>query len=302
MTIINRVRSVAADRLRPTLQGLASVLPGDAGTTLAGIGSAIITGGPAAAKALIPSKAAIPDLVLGEVARQQSTGAAAQARSQADQLRRQREGRPPSGVPATPGGTPVARSTGSAPVPWAGAPMFGGLTLERYRQLYVESGMTPREFKNLFWVGVSELVPSREAPAGPGPFNLLAMDVSFSPCTMPGDALQVGSANIDSLVAAERVEVRLTTLDDARGSIKRWFTAKADQAAHRDGTFGLPAEYLLILHIVQMDVLGESSPADRLHYRYLVRPSNVDVELSRRAAELGEVPMSFVQFDTFMEP
>jgi hypothetical protein len=48
---------------------------------------------------------------------------------------------------------------------------------------------------------------------------------------------------MDKLTGIEPTELSITTMDDSRGSLKRWFDAKVEQAAHSDGTFGLPSEY-----------------------------------------------------------
>lgn len=185
-------------------------------------------------------------------------------------------------------------------LPWTSAPLYGGLTLDKYRQLAVDSAMLARSWKNLWFLSIEEYQASRESPSGPGPINLLAVDASFTAFAMPGEQVQLGSANMDKLESTERVELRLTCFDDDRGSIKRWFIAKADQAAHVDGTFGLPAEYLCTITITHMATFSGASPSTNMTHRWLMRPNNVDLELSRRANELEEVPMSFVQFDTFM--
>lgn len=199
--------------------------------------------------------------------------------------------------PATP---PNEKPTGSPPEPWTAAPLWGGLTLDRYRKLFVESAMTPHAWKNLWFVSITEQQPSREAPFGVPALNMLALDVNFAPCTLPGDVVPIGGSNMDNLATTERVELRMTTLDDERGSVSRWFIAKADQAAGTDGTFGVPSDYLLTVTVIQMDPTGEASDLFRMTHRWLMRPGNIDIELSRRAPELQELQMSFVQFDTFM--
>jgi hypothetical protein len=223
-------------------------------------------------------------------------------RSLADSFELQSAGRTVQSVLGlSPTPTPKANSTGSQPAPWTAAPLWGGLTLERYRELFVESAMMPHAWKNLWFVSISEQSPSLESPFGVPTMNLLALDVSFSPCTLPGEAVPIGGANMDKLTGTERVELRMTTLDDDQGSVKRWFIAKSDQAAGTDGTFGLPADYLVTVTIAQMDPLGELGTLQRMVHRWLMRTGNIDIELSRRAPELEELQLSFVQFDTFMK-
>lgn len=304
MTIIDRVRSVVAQRTQSAVAGaVTGKLPGLLGTAVAGAITRGIAGGVEAAKASLPAPNQIPELILGEVSRRQSAAVQKAARRVEEQLGRQAAGRLVASVPGLSAlTTPVAIPAAQPPTEWTPAPLYGGLTLERYRQLFVESAMTERAWKNLFFVSIEELSPSQEAPGGPGPINLLAVDVGFSPCTMPGDMVPIGGANLDSLTQTERVELRLSTLDDARGSLKRWFVAKADQVAHVEGTMGVPAEYLVAITVTHMAPDNAGDNDQRLRHKWLMRPSNIEIELSRRAPELEELQMSFVQFDTFMLP
>lgn len=241
----------------------------------------------------------------------QAAGGVAKAAAQraTQQLNNQIAGRIGSALPhplagglQRPTAPPKSAPAGPPPTNWTPAPLWGGMSPDDYYRLFNESAMTPRAWKNLFFVSIEELRQSKESPSGAGAINLLAADVSFAPVSMPGEAIAIGSANIDNLSATERIEVRLTTFDDSFGTLKRWFLAKCDQAARLDGTFGLPADYLVVLTITHMDPANAASSRDRMRHRFLMRPSNVEIELSRRSPELEELPMSFVQFDTFMEP
>ena len=304
MSIIDRIRSAAATRAQSSVQAaVTSVVPGLLGETLAGAVMRGITQGPKGFRSVIPNlKNAAPDLILGEVERRSAEGFAASKR-QAEQLASQAAGRPVSlGPPPVGGGTPRAKPEFAPPTTWTPAPVWGGLSLDEYRRIFVESAMTAKAFKNLFYVSITDLKPSKEAPNGAGGFNLFALDVSFAPYTMPGDSVAIGSANMDNLQATERVELRITTLDDSRGSLKRWFAGKADQAAREDGTFGVPADYLMVIEVTHMATALPGRQDPRLSHRWLMRVSNIDHELSRRAPELEELQMSFVQFDTFVKP
>ena len=115
-------------------------------------------------------------------------------------------------------------------------------------------------------------------------------------------AVAIGSANLDHLTGSERTDLRLTTLDDDRGSITRWFAAKCDQTAHADGTFGLPADYLVTVDITQMAPTNKGTDKERMKFKFLMRPVAIEKELSRRSGELEEIQISFTQFDTFMVP
>lgn len=313
MSIIDRVRDGATKRLETragsilgavrsaaTMQAVSAV-----GKALGKIdqAQAALVGGAVQA---VGGAASPLGRVLGRALGQLPSPAAGSARA-ASQLARQTLGRIPGSLPPPPAAPviPARPARAAAPVPpatrWTPAPLWGGMTPDEFYQLFNQSAMTARAWKNLFFVSIEELTPSRESPAGAGAINLLAVDVSFAPVTMPGEAIQIGGANMDSLTATDRVELRLTTFDDDRGTLKRWFIAKCDQAARLDGTFGLPADYLVIVTVAHMDPTNAASSRDRMRHRFLMRPSNIELELSRRGPELEELPMAFVQFDSFME-
>lgn len=282
-SILNRIRAQTNGRLQ---QRGATLLSG-AGSFAAGAG--INVGGNLAARVGDLQNAALgrafeavnSDTVLGRAA---------------GRLAEQFGIRRPSRNPALP--------VDGARAQWTPAPVFGNLSAGEFYDVWRATAMIPHAYKNLFWVSVTDYLPngSRYAPNGPPEeFNLLAVDVSFAPFTNPGEAVPLGSGNIDNLSQAERVEMRITTFDDERGSIKRWYHGKADQATHRDGTFGLPAEYLLVVRVTHMAPTNAGSDDARFRHAFLMRPANIEHELSRRDAALEELQLSFVQFDTFME-
>ncbi len=298
MSILDRVRSAIAGRAASPLQSaVQSVVPGLLGDNLAGALTRGIAMGPEGFRQLIPDlKSASPDLILGEVNRRIN------AREDA-KLRAQIEGRSAPGGPEVglPNSLDAPASDGPSD-PWPGAPVWGGLTLQEYRRLWEDTARTPKAFKNLFHIAIKDYRPSREAPGGAAGFNMFALDVSFAPCTSPGDSVAIGSGSMDNLNGAERVELRITTLDDVRGSVKRWFMAKADQAVRIDGTFGLPVDYLVTVDVTHMATTETAESDPRLTHRWLMRASSMDNELSRRAPELEELSLVFTQFDTFVVP
>ncbi len=185
--------------------------------------------------------------------------------------------------------------------PWAPAPMLGADDFNAYRSAFEQAALMPKAWKNLFFVQIKELRPSGLAPGGADGFNLFVVDLSWAPITMPGDAIAVGGANLDHLNSAERVELRMTTFDDESGSVKRWFEGKAEQASHKDGTFGLPVEYLVTVDITHMKTMQPGAAGLHARQKFLMRPSSMENELSRQAPELETVMLAFTQFDTFMK-
>jgi hypothetical protein len=132
-------------------------------------------------------------------------------------------------------------------------------------------------------------------------FNLFATDLSYSPPSVASEGKNIGMAVVDMVSGTERAELRITTFDDARGTIRGWFNAKLARVAHADGTLGLPIEYLVKIDILQSatDEIG-GALFGGFKDSYLVRPTSIEYELSRSEDGLQQLQMTFSQFDTFM--
>ena len=316
MTVIDRVRAEVAGRLKSRANSLLATATSAATSKALSFAGGVLAQVDEAQKALIDkalgavnANAVLGDLVragFGNIGQQLGGSVGAAAGRATAQLQRQAGGRVATALqnPLAPGMLRAAPARPRAPPPagWTAAPLWGGLTPAKYRELFVESAMTSHSWKNLFYVAITERKPSLESPFGLGKINLLALDLSFGPCTLAGEATALGAVNMDGLSATERTELRMTTLDDDAGTVKRWFAAKCDQAARTDGTFGLPADYLVTVDITHMAPTNAGSNDDRMRHRFLMRPVSMELELSRRSAELEELQLSFVQFDTFMVP
>lgn len=129
-------------------------------------------------------------------------------------------------------------------------------------------------------------------------FNLFATSVSYTPNTMTGERVHFGAASMDKLTGTEPVELQITTMDDEVGTLKRWFDGKFAQAAHSDGTFGLPYEYC-----VNITIYHAVPQADERAYQFnaTFRPQNIQHELARAEQAMQEIQMTFSQFDTFIK-
>ena len=180
-------------------------------------------------------------------------------------------------------------------------PLYGGITPSEAQRIHDEVMATQYAKKNLFFLEVLDFYPTDGGAQGANPFNLFATGVSFAPHTITGDAKPIGSGIMDAITGSERVEMRITTYDDAAGTIKRWFKARADAVARPDGTFGVPADYLVqirILHAsISDDVLNRFGGYEQ---KFIMRPTSLECELSRTEDNLEEIQMAFAQFDTFM--
>lgn len=183
-------------------------------------------------------------------------------------------------------------------------PLLGGITPMAAQMMMAESINTNFAKKNLFLVSVFE-------PAGVGglqcvaggdmsTFNLFCTDLSYAPNTIAGDKHRVGAAQVDSVVSSEPIEFRITTLDDQQGSLKKWFRSKASAAVHRDGTVGVPAEYLVQFKIIHA-FITEGTAINAHIDKVWVRPASIEFDLSRKDDALQELQMSFTQHDTFRD-
>ena len=174
--------------------------------------------------------------------------------------------------------------------------LLGGLTLSKVREMYDRAAGTDWAKKNLWFIRVTNIKGDMYGLD----VNLFATDLSYSPITITGEAVHIGSGSFDTVSNSERVELRVTTLDDTMGSVKAWFYDRHDAMCHRDGTFGLPVDYLFKVEVMQAFIDPSIPGADQAHVdSWIMRPGSIEIELSRRDDALSEVSMTFVQFDTF---
>lgn len=176
-------------------------------------------------------------------------------------------------------------------------PLFGGISPQEAQTIIDELQSQPMSKKNLF------LIEAASSPLGDmaDRFNLFATELEYSPWTLSGEKRRVSGATIDVVTGAEPVELRVTTLDDEMGTLRRWFAHHLAAVVRQDGTFGVPMEYAIKIKIVH----GFITPAsNRGGYEDigLFRPVNLDVNLSRRESAPLEIQMTFTQLDSFFTP
>lgn len=141
-------------------------------------------------------------------------------------------------------------------------------------------------------------------------FDLLALDVTYSPITLTGDKVPIGSAVMDKVTGIEAVEIQVTTIDDETGTLKRWFELKCAQAVNGDGTFNPQGKYAFEMEIVHGLPRAHGTipdlPADKVEKaysnRYRIRAASIQCEMSRRDQALQELQMTFTQVDTWNQP
>jgi hypothetical protein len=174
-------------------------------------------------------------------------------------------------------------------------PLLGGITAQRAREIFEESAGLGLAKKNLWSIYISDLFDGGESIN----FNLIATDVAYTPITIAGEAVNIGSGSYDHVTGTERVEMRVTTLDDQVGTLKTWFKDRADRVCRNDGTFGVPLEYLLRVEVRHAFIEGAEGEEVAYVDKFIMRPATQEIELSRREDAMQEIQLSFVQFDTF---
>lgn len=181
---------------------------------------------------------------------------------------------------------------------WGGpTPLFGGISPTEAKRIYDEMRGQRLSKKNLWLIEVSSRLQGDASQR----FNLFATEVEYEPFVLAGEKRRVGGAVVDSVQGAEPVELRLTTMDDQAGSLKKWFAAHHGTAAARDGTVGVPDAYAITIKVVHSFITRDSNRGGYEDIG-LFRPVNLSLSLSRREDGLQEVQMTFSQLDTFMRP
>jgi hypothetical protein len=180
-------------------------------------------------------------------------------------------------------------------------PLLGGITPFEAAQIVTEIASTNYAKKNLYFIEITDYASPADNQNASGLFNMFCTGVQLTPPHIVGEAHGIGAGSMDSVTGMERGEVRLTTYDDAYGQIKRWFNKRKSLVVHPDGTFGLPAEYLLKLRLLHAAVNDQvMAMFGGYEETYIIRPVSMETDLSRSEDGLQEIQLSFVQFDTYM--
>lgn len=179
-------------------------------------------------------------------------------------------------------------------------PLMGGISPAEARKIYENMGSQKLAHKNLWLLEVTSWLEGGTKNILDR-FNLFATEVDYAPFAVSADKRRIGGAVVDAVQGGEPVELRLTTMDDQDGSIKRWFAAHYGEVCARDGTVGVPANYAITIKVVHAFITRASSRGGYEDIG-LFRPANLEISLSRREDGLQELQMTFSQLDTFMHP
>lgn len=196
------------------------------------------------------------------------------------------------------GGKPLGALLGSQASQgnyWGGVNMlYGGITPSEARRIYQEAVDTGRSKKNLFLLKVeSNLVGDCSHE-----FNLFCTDIERGYGEISGSKARSGGLLVDTVQQREPITVRITTMDDQAGLLKRWFLDHVAAIARPNGTFGVPGSYAVKITL-QHSFVGEGYG---LISRGLFRAQSCEASLSRREDAMEELQMTFTQLDSFMGP
>ena len=179
------------------------------------------------------------------------------------------------------------------------ARLMGGVSPARAQQIYEEMMDVPLASKKLYLIEVTDLMPGGGG-GNPRIFQMFTTSMTYSPVSIGNEKHMIGSAVVDRVSTTSQVDLSLTTMDDQKGTIKRWFEAKGGQVAHADGTVGVPYEYLVKIRILHSFFSDETSRGMGFENKYLMRPVSIEYSKSREDTGMEQLQMSFTQFDTFM--
>lgn len=178
---------------------------------------------------------------------------------------------------------------------WSAANMlYGGITPSEAKRIYQEAIDAGRAKKNLFLLKVQSALVGDFSHE----FNLFCTDIERGYGEVSGGKVRAGGAQLDTLTQREPATLRITTMDDRRGTLKRWFEDHIAAVAAQDGSFGVPADYAIVFTIQHAFVGDVGAFAGRM----LCRAQSCETSLSRREDAMEELQMTFTQLDTFMSP
>lgn len=159
-----------------------------------------------------------------------------------------------------------------------------------------------REFIALSRVRKNHFIVQLESKIG-GDFseklNLFVTDIDLNPMNITGEKQRVGGTFVDRPTGSEATDIRMTTMDDSVGTIKRWFEQHGSAVVASDGTFGVPALYAITIKVLHGVVDGDDVTS-AFQNKGLYRAANYEVQLSRREQAMQEVTLTFTQLDSFM--
>lgn len=196
----------------------------------------------------------------------------------------------------------LARTGGPMGEGWArvGGPsrLLGGITPKRVKQIYQQMAGIEYAKKNLWVLRITDLRPQRGDEFSS--INLFAVDVAHSQYAINSNDTRLGSGHFNVPDNGAPVEVRVTSLDDSYGSVKRWFRDRHLRVCRPDGTHGLPINYLMLCEIVHAVIDEVEDKSDAYADRIICRAGSIETDLSRSEDALQQLQFSLVEHDSFL--
>lgn len=177
-------------------------------------------------------------------------------------------------------------------------PLLGGVSPAEAKRIIGSAVSERYARRNLWLIEVSAQGAASITPR----FNLFATELDYAPFTITGEKRRVGGAMVDVVQGNEAVEMRITTMDDEAGTLKRWFANQHAMVSAEDGTVGVPANYAVTIKVVHAFTARDIANGVVYEDYGLFRPANLDITLSRRESAMQELQMTFTQLDTFARP
>jgi hypothetical protein len=175
-------------------------------------------------------------------------------------------------------------------------PVMGGVSPSEAKQIHDSLRGEKLAHKNWFFIEVSSKLKGDASTR----FNMFCTSLDYAPLTISGEKKKIGAASVDVVLASEPVEMRMTTMDNKDGFIKRWFEDHCSAAASSDGTVGVPGRYAVTIKVVHAFISKDSNKGGYENIG-LFRPANLEVSLSRQDHGMQELSLTFSQLDTFMK-
>lgn len=133
-----------------------------------------------------------------------------------------------------------------------------------------------------------------EIDGAPGDWDLYCKEVVQTPIELETLQQRVGAHYLSYLNGKQPISVSLTMRDNEDGRIYDWFNQWVDSVVHKDGTWGLPIDYLRTLKIYRRDNDG----GEALRQELRVQPLTMGeiTETVERSGALLEFPITVVEF------
>lgn len=171
----------------------------------------------------------------------------------------------------------------------AGNVALAGTSWSTLIQMYEEAQSVLRERSNLWHVLVEPI-----GKVGAPRVNLLATEFSYNSVQLGYDTRKIGSGFTQVPTGSEPTEVTLTCYD-VDGEIKTWFENLKLQAAHPDGTFGLPADYANTFTFTHGAIEEGRGYASSM----VLIPVSCQVAQNRAIEEFSALNLTFTTYESF---